>query len=118
MSAVNLWKRSQLQRELRDAGFDEKWRFVGIAESGVRHCFRVVKSATSSTRLNRISASFAKHIHTINLHFCARKHDERALFETAFFEIAVGCQLGRSMLRPYYSNRARAGSQCLLQGVQ
>ena len=60
--------------------------FVGIAENGVRHCFRVVKSATSSTCLNRISASFAKHIHTINLHFCARKYDERA-----FFENVVGC---------------------------
>ena len=65
MSAVNLWKWSQLQRELQDAGSNEKWRFVGIAENGVGHCFRAVKSATSSTRFNRISASFAKHIHTL-----------------------------------------------------
>ena len=86
MSAVNLWKWSQLQGKPQDAGSNEKWRFVGIVENGVRHCFRVVKSATSSTCLNRISASFAKHIHTINLHFCARKYDERA-----FFENVVGC---------------------------
>jgi len=79
MSAVNLWKWSQLQRELQDAGSNEKWRFVGIMENGVGHCFGAVKSATSSTRFNRISASFAKHIHTVNLHFCARKYDEGLL---------------------------------------
>ena len=43
MSAVNLWKRSQLQRELRDAGLNEKWRFVGIVENGVGHCFKSSK---------------------------------------------------------------------------
>jgi len=60
---------------------DEKWRFVGIAENEVGHCFRAVKSVTSSMRFNRISASFAKHIHTVNLHFCAYKYDERAFLK-------------------------------------
>ena len=81
MSAVNLWKQSQLQRELRDAGLDEKWRLVEIAENGVGHCFRAVKSAPSSTRFNKISTSLAKHIHTVNLHFCARKYGSQCLLQ-------------------------------------